>query len=484
MKFILDKEFKNFFFFISTFFIFWLLYHLVTIPIAPLPYLDEIFFVNISDQLNKFNSLSLQLSSLPSEKPVSILYYGPVYFYLQSFVISNFGLNIFTVRFLSFFFGVLVLLSFTFFTFKKIKYPYLVLLLFCICATDMKFNANLHSGRMDFLAVLFFYASIYFFVYHKNVYTSFLSGILLSASFLTSPRIGFYFPVFLLLFYFDYSYYKKIILKYYVVFIVFLILVLSWIFTTFHSITNYLNYLSNVKSLIGSPSPLLKSHFGPNDIFFYIKSPVFVFYFLSIAFLFFKRNFNRSILVPLYLVLAHCLFIQEKGPYSAMILPLVYLSFIYNCVLISEIFSTPKVFISIVLLLLINCITFSTKAFFIFSDISSRRPAYVLSALSPYNLTNKKVLSGFKYYYIVNEKKGSFYSYDLLSEKINEKNICEFEYVLIDVNSFQSFSDRYKKSFKKVYPFKLSNGNPNNFNKIIGNQFHIYVDYDGYLIQL
>jgi 4-amino-4-deoxy-L-arabinose transferase-like glycosyltransferase len=196
----LDKDIKYFKLFISFIFVFWLLYHLITISLSPLPNMDEIFFANISDQLNKFNSLTLQLSSLPGEKSVPILHYGPIYFYLQSFFISNFGLNIVSVRCLSFVSGVIILLGLTYYFFKKIKYPFLVLLFFCVCATDMKFNAGLHSGRMDLLTILFFYSSIYFFVFYKNYFISIFSGILLAAAFLTSPRVVFYFPIFFMLF--------------------------------------------------------------------------------------------------------------------------------------------------------------------------------------------------------------------------------------------------------------------------------------------
>lgn len=483
MNSILDKEFKYFKLFISIFFVFWLFYHLITISISPLPNMDEIFFANISDQLNKFNSLALQFASLPGEKSVPILHYGPVYFYLQSILISNFGLNIFTVRCLSFVSGVIILLGLTIFLFKKLKYPYLVLLFFCVCATDMKFNAGLHSGRMDLLTILFFYSSIYFFVFYKNFFASIFSGILLAAAFLTSPRVVFYFPIFFLLFYYDYINYNKFLKKYFIVVIVFLILVSSWIFCTFYSLSKYFDYLLNVKSLIGSPTSLLKSHFGANDFYFYIKNPAFIFYFISVIFIFFKRNFSFLILFPFFLILLHCIFVQERGPYSSMILPVVYLCLIYNCVIISKSFNSPKVFVFIFFLLIINFITFSTKAIFIFSDTSSRRPDYVITKLSAYNLTNKKILSGFKYYFIVNEINGLYYSYDLLSEKITEKNIREFDYAIIDENSFHLFSEKHKNSFKKIYPFKLTNGNTNDFKKIIGKKFNIYVDYDGYLIQ-
>ena len=484
MNFILDKEIKYLKLFISIFFVFWFLYHLITISISPLPNMDEIFFANISDQLNKFNSLTLQLASLPGEKSIPILHYGPVYFYLQSILISNFGLNIVTVRFLSFVSGVIILLGLTYFLFKKIKYPFLVLLFFCVCATDMKFNAGLHSGRMDLLTILFFYSSIYFFVFYKNFVISIFSGILLAAAFLTSPRVVFYFPIFFLLFYYDYINYNKILKKYFIVVIVFLILVLSWIFCTFHSLSRYFDYLLNVKSLSGSPTSLLKSHFGANDIYFYIQNPAFLFYFISIIFLFFKRNFSLSILFPFFLIVLHCIFILERGPYSSMILPVVYMCLIYNCVIIYESFNLAKVFMFIFLLFIINFITFSTKAIFILSDLSSRRPDYVITNLSSHNLANKKILSGFKYYFIVNEINGLFYSCELLSEKITERNIREFDYAIIDENSFLLFSEKYKNSFKKIYPLKLTNGSTNDFKKIIGKKFNIYVDYDGYLIQL
>jgi hypothetical protein len=71
-----------------------------------------------------------------------------------------------------------------------------------------------------------------------------------------------------------------------------------------------------------------------------------------------------------------------------------------------------------------------------------------------------------------------------LFEKITERNIREFDYAIIDENSFLLFSEKYKKSFKKIYPLKLRNGSTNEFKKLIGKKFNIYVDYDGYLIQL
>ncbi len=84
----------------------YLSFHILTLSIFPLPWLDEVFMADITQSLAKTNKYYLSLSGKPDE----ILLYGPVYFNLQVLITNLFGFDTFQFRLLGFVSGMLLVL--------------------------------------------------------------------------------------------------------------------------------------------------------------------------------------------------------------------------------------------------------------------------------------------------------------------------------------------------------------------------------------
>ena len=101
--------------------VFWIMYHISTIPISPLPNYDEVFFASISNEYQNTGLLNLKAGTLPGENSIEVLEYGPIYFLLQGLVISKFGLSITSARSISLICGILLFLGVTLLTWFRTK---------------------------------------------------------------------------------------------------------------------------------------------------------------------------------------------------------------------------------------------------------------------------------------------------------------------------------------------------------------------------
>jgi 4-amino-4-deoxy-L-arabinose transferase-like glycosyltransferase len=123
-----------------------------------------------------------------------ILFYGPVYFFIQSFIIKHFGLDIVQFRMLNFLAGILLVLVFRVIMLYLTKNKGMANLLALLLLIDPIFVQNIHSGRMDMFATLAAIVGIwaYFrFSATKNSFFLYLLATLFSIGYLTTPRVLF-----------------------------------------------------------------------------------------------------------------------------------------------------------------------------------------------------------------------------------------------------------------------------------------------------
>src|SRR6478735_4434527 len=138
---------------LALFFIAYLSFHFYTLDLNPLPWFDEVFFASISKSLSETGNLvPLAYKEFWSQE---ILLYGPVHFLLESSSFKLFGFGIIQYRWITFFFGILVVIT----TVNLLKYYTsslsLLILLFVSLVLDPFINLSMHEGRMD-LVVTFF----------------------------------------------------------------------------------------------------------------------------------------------------------------------------------------------------------------------------------------------------------------------------------------------------------------------------------------
>jgi len=160
---------------------------------------DEAFFANIAFNLANGDGLTLDL--IPGYYKGEIYLYGPVYFFLQSWLVGIFGLQDFIFRLpnlLTAYLSVLLLAG----VLGQNDVPRLYRALFVVAAVvDVSFNRNLVSGRMDMLAVMFVSLALYLAARQPTNSREapyirwLLIGGMSAVAFLTTPRALFLLPV-------------------------------------------------------------------------------------------------------------------------------------------------------------------------------------------------------------------------------------------------------------------------------------------------
>ena len=462
------------------FLIAWVFYHIITLGVSPLPSFDEVLFTNVSQNYSISGSLDLSIGILPNEKPEQILTYGPVYFYIHSFLIKIFGLNIIIGRLLSFLCGVLIFVLYIGYSKKTIHKDHLFFLLILLLGSDAKFNANMHSARMDLLAVMFYVLGV-FFIYEKEKFLhSLFAGIFIALSFLTTPRIFIYFSGLLFLFIYDIYINKNNFKKYLIAGIVSSCLVFIWIYKVHGSLTDYINYFKNLGNYGEQNTSGMEKHLGINGLFFHLSNPSFLLFYLVSILLFVYKLFEKISIFLFILISFHVLFIQEQATYSAMILPFVYW-FIAHGFLKLKNYTSITYFLkkSLFLLLFFNITTFSLKSVILFINWEGRNIKFVENKLLVYDLNNKSILSNYEYFYFVNQKLGKFTSIEAVNVKLNDTTLKNFQYAILDLATAPKFENRFGKHIKEKVILKNQGYGDSYLSNFISKKFNVYLSYDG-----
>lgn len=467
------------------FLVVWFLYHLITLSISPLPNFDEVFFTNISDNLCSKGGLYLSIGIIPGENVDHVIAYGPVYFYLHSIIIKIFGLNIISGRLISLFSGFFILVFFLFFSkniFQNVKYVFGVIVLLI---TDYKFNMNMHSGRMDLLAVLFFMISLYFIFNLKSFLNSTCAGIFISLSFLTTPRISFYFIGLAFLFIYDIFSGRRDVYKYLTIGVVSSLIIFSWIYFQFGSVEYYINYMGNLRNYGAENTSAINKHLGFNGLSFHLINPSFILLYIISGFLFYYKKFEKISLSVFILVLAHVIFILEQASYSAMILPFVYWLVVYGLIKFENIKPLNSYLRkALFAILLFNIVTFSFKSFFILMSREERNINYVEQKLMSFDISKQNVLANFEYFYFVNEKQGNYTSIELVNEKLNHINLNKFNYAILDLATAAEFENKFANHIKEKILLKNKGKRDSFFSDLVSRKINVYLSYDGYFYVL
>jgi hypothetical protein len=408
--------------FISSPTTFWLLFiifatiNFSTLGLHPLPWFDEVFFADISNAYKEAGKFNLQMS--PNIFRSEILFYGPVYFFIQSLIIKYFGLDIVQFRMLNFLAGILLALVFRVIILNLTKNKGISNLLSLLLLIDPIFGQNIHSGRMDMVATLPAIVGIwaYFrFSTTKNPFFLYFLAILFSIGYLTTPRVLFIIiPMFLV-------FLPEIrrINPFHLVacILIFLIPVFGWIMIKTGGIGNYLKMFDNGN---------VAHHIGPKSGFFsffrygyYLPIYCLVLYF---GFLTVYDSVkcqivhSKSLMFLLVIIMFHIL-VVEKGPYSAMVLPFYFgligvgMSQIQN-----QAWTKTLALAGIELIFIFYLGLFIAKNGFLIFTKDERNQNVVEKQVDLSKLKGKKVVASFEYYYLVKNAGAEYNSYETAIE--------------------------------------------------------------------
>lgn len=438
----------------------YLIYHLITLLVSPLPWFDEIIFNSISHSFATNLSFHLPVAPLVLDGQ-EVIVYGPVYFVAAGLLEKMFGFGMFQYRILSLLSGLLYIFMILVFIRKYIpgSQKKLLLLLLIICF-DPVLNSSMHGGRMDLLASSLVLLSILFFFKTNEkgndsgslIYMA-LSGLLAALAVLTTPRVGIMLIsitlVFLYRFFSAFSFRRFSEMTVWA--LVFLLPVLAWL--------NYIYMLS--PKLLDTFAQVYV--FGGN--FFYPKErhqyaltqyPLIFLSFLVVSIGIWslrKKYFSEFTIISILNIFAFYLLIFEVGGYYVIIVPFFYF-LIFNASFQSNRFVNKYLIPStVVILLVFNFAVFSIKTFNIIFTLNERLSDecdYYVRKLIP---AGSKVIGDEPYYYSVIGMGSEFQLINKFSkteerEKFQRENF-DYDYLVI--------SELLEKTAPALLPCYLNN---------------------------
>jgi Dolichyl-phosphate-mannose-protein mannosyltransferase len=163
------------------------------LPISPLPWYDEVDFASISRSYAATGKFICSANQLYFNSPsTEVLYYGPVYFFLNALVIKAIGFGIVQMRCLNFLAGIACIPMFLT-LFRRLTNHAMgrnsMFIFAILMLADYTFFQDMHSGRMDLLALMFLLGGLIIVKPNASLIRFLLSGALIGVALLTTPRV-------------------------------------------------------------------------------------------------------------------------------------------------------------------------------------------------------------------------------------------------------------------------------------------------------
>lgn len=416
-------------------------YHLFTLSLSPIVWQDETFFNALTLDFIK-NGTFYQTNCPLFLEGVQQLYYGPVFFILNGIVLEVFGNNPFQGRILGLICGFAVLFMITVFYKKKFEKKNLFFVL--VLSTfflDPFFNASLHKGRMDTLALVFYFLSFFVFIKNTNAVKHWkyflLSALLFTLSVLTSSRMLVFVLPFLFVFIYLFIQHKplrkNIFINALVWGISFFTIYSVWIFKAFGSFAGFLDYYAFLSKQM--PSHLFGHLFIPVE-----EYPLIILTLILLGLSLLKNRilFTRSqTIFYLGYIFTYYLLIGDVGPYSVLVIPFYYMIFMEIFLANKELNKKNKlVSIVLVLLLCFNLGIFVFKSAIVTLNYSSRNYSSVTNTIKKVIPEGSRVIADEVYYYAVIANNCKFqYMHlhidDLIKVEKYRREVFDYQYLIL-----------------------------------------------------
>ena len=364
--------------------------------------------------------------------------YGPVYFIIQKFILKIIGFGVFQFRLFNFLCGLAIIPILR----KLIKDSISLkvqLYIFIAILLEPVFQRNLHSGRMDFLALVFlFTAYIFYFKIEKSDNKKILSiavGVLLALATLTTPRIIFGFVFFVIDAILNVKKRERL-LQYFIIFLSFALIYSIWIFVKFNSLNQFIFTYTN--------NDLIKEHLGADrSIFLRYNYHILLWVLLVISCIFLLKIWKKlpqkskqlARLSIINIIVFHFA-IAERGPYTAMVIAfyLVIIGIAFNYLLKQNNSIKWSVTFYTIIVFPFAAI-FSIKAVSIIKTFNDRNPYTIEKEISNIIPKDKKVIGTFDYYFACINNQNNFeefeYCIDFDKMFYHQTNEFKYEYLIV-----------------------------------------------------
>lgn len=412
-----------------------LLFHLLTLSVSPMPWFDEVCFVDISYSLSQGNGFKLEIAPF-LEHSENIVHYGPVFFSIQAAFIKLLGLNVWTARIPGFVFAVLsCVVLIRLFEKTQVKLGHAGLLLLILFPTV---SSTLHNGRMEFVAIFFWLSSIYF-ILQRNVGSVMISAILFVIMLLTTPRslLFLFGTIFLFIWVWRYNL-SGLFLNALLYGVVIFLGEWIWAVVSVGSLSAYLELLgSSSEGFVGGGFP-----FRTKDL---PMLGILIASILSLVIPNVRKQILQSekanlLFFSMIIILSYVLLVKETGPYLVyMAIPVILLSSV-----LKE-FGIGKLVFSLSIIVLLTFQFF--KFGLLISELSERDPAKIRDQILKVIPKGSSLIISDQYYYMLrsNEMKLNYLHHKDFSE-IMEYNSRSFQAEFVLLNSFDDFLNPEWKS--------------------------------------
>lgn len=454
----------------------WILYHFITLSRSPIPNFDEAFFASITRSLQNDGLLMLKMSTYPRFENEEVLFYGPVYFYLQMFITNCIGWGIFEFRLLSLLcgFGIVAVVMLIARSLSIKGGGFIVL--FYILIFDPELNASMHSARMESLALLNFLLGIYLFFFGrlKSIFSALLAGLFLAVSLLTTPRIGFLFLIIPIGFFIELNASKDsdtgnrstkflpftVFIKYAITFIIITVPFFLWVILKAGGIEKYLSEFQN--------NPGLNTFIKYFNIPRFYLLPAFGIYAIIVIVTFFlsfrKRNqyskLNWRIIPLLTVPVIYIIFI--KGGYFVYAMPILYLGVMYlishNVKIEGLINKWGRITFSLLVIgiLFLNLSIFGFKSLYLFEFWESRDPNFFESYFDNKRISKENILASHPYHFTVSKQNQYISNEDNRDMNAYKADKLQVKFAFITTKAYEREPAYFKSlGFREIERFKV-----------------------------
>ncbi len=411
---------------------------LFTLDLFPLPWFDEVYLNSVVVNFLEHNNLVPEVSSV-ARNGKEALSYGPVYFLLQSGLVSVFGNSPFTFRILGLLSAILIMVLIFHFGKEKKNIVWVLVLL----AIDPFFNLCFREGRPDVLAAAFAFFGWWCFLKEKS--NKVLCAFLLMLAFLTHPRsVVLIAP--LIVFFILNKNYKTFLLSLIIIGVAYC----GWLFYAFGSLENWYLYFAKA---IGGNETARSGFLGPNTYWPKVLIPI---YAVTVVSVIYKTLKNPSVLANnllflLPIVLFH-LFLRDFGTYSILILPFVYILLLKNI----DSFSFVLQKVSLWLLIALFSFFFILKIGLYATVQQENNLENCRTFVKEHIPEGSKVIGDAVFYYALPSEKYSFQLYDKYLEDSARvqllKDEFQYEYLLIPESKQNSELVQLYKNSARLAP--------------------------------
>jgi len=417
-------------------------YHSMTLKISPMPWFDETYFASLTLHFIESGDFMADIGPMLESFYPQSKAYGPAYFLVTGFSIKVFGFGILQMRLPALIFGLLFL-----FVFDKILIVSEISrsvsnLAVCTLLFDAIFLQNIHSARMDSMALLLVGLGIYHLLkaMNKEATIDFLAcGIYFGLAALTTPRIAvcLFGPGLIAATFFLSKPGKKRFLHLLCIPVLVFLLYSIWVFWGFGGYEAAYNYFFGQPKETLHFKSLADGYISAKKYIPPFQYPVLlIFTVFLITTFYFRRSTKWIFWISLVNLLAFYSLVNDTGMYSILAMPWLYMALACMAQSFSQMkFIETAIRVSMGCILLMYFGIFALKNTAIWLFAKSRDLEIAQAQVNQLMPRNSRVIGDEAFYYFV-KKAGSDFQYldrgaGTESRILYHQNDYNFQYILV-----------------------------------------------------